>query len=88
MCRTSRRPSPSCHQLGIPFEELVPAVRRLEAVPHRMQLIRGGGNYTVIDDAYNSNPKGAEAALRTLDHVPGAADPGDAGHGGAGGKGI
>ncbi len=55
------------HQLGIPFEKLVPAVRRLEAVPHRMQLIRGGGNYTVIDDAYNSNPKGAEAALRTLD---------------------
>ncbi len=54
-----------CHKLGIGLEELQPAVRRLEAVPHRMQLIRGGA-YTVIDDAYNSNPKGAEAALRTL----------------------
>ena len=41
-------------------------MRRLEPVPHRMQLIRGGSNYTVIDDAYNSNPKGAQAALRTL----------------------
>lgn len=54
-----------CHKLGIPLKSLLPAVRRLEAVPHRMQLIRGGA-YTVIDDAYNSNPKGAEAALRTL----------------------
>lgn len=55
-----------CHKLGISLEELQPAVRRLEPVPHRMQLIRGGSNYTVIDDAYNSNPKGAQAALRTL----------------------
>ena len=55
-----------CHKLGISFETLLPAVRRLEAVPHRMQLIGGGGGYTVIDDAYNSNPAGAEAALRTL----------------------
>lgn len=55
-----------CHQLGISLEQLAPAVRRLESAPHRMQMIRGGGAYTVIDDAYNSNPKGAEAALRTL----------------------
>lgn len=55
-----------CCELGISLEELAPAVRRLEPAPHRMQMIRGGGAYTVIDDAYNSNPKGAEAALRTL----------------------
>lgn len=55
-----------CHQLGISLEALAPAVRRLEPAPHRMQMIRGSSTYTVIDDAYNSNPKGAEAALRTL----------------------
>lgn len=54
-----------CCQLGLSLEQLAPAVRRLESAPHRMQMIRGGA-YTVIDDAYNSNPKGAEAALRTL----------------------
>lgn len=55
-----------CHQLGLSLEDLAPAVRRLESAPHRMQMIRGSSTYTVIDDAYNSNPKGAEAALRTL----------------------
>lgn len=54
-----------CHKLGIEMKKLQPAVRALESVPHRMELIRGAG-YSVIDDAYNSNPKGAKAALDTL----------------------
>lgn len=53
------------HKLGIPMAKIQAAVRALECVPHRMELIRGG-NFTVIDDAYNSNPKGAKAALDTL----------------------
>ena len=32
---------------------------------HRLQLIRGG-NALIIDDAYNSNPSGAKAAVETL----------------------
>jgi len=53
------------NELGIPMEELVYAVKTLEAVPHRLELIRGN-NYTIIDDAYNSNPVGAKMALDTL----------------------
>ena len=53
-------------ELGIPMEELVYAVKSLEAVPHRLELIKGK-NYTIIDDAYNSNPVGAKMALDTLD---------------------
>ncbi len=53
------------HKLGVTAEQMQAAVRQLEAVPHRMQLIRGG-SYAVIDDAYNSNPAGAKAALETL----------------------
>lgn len=53
-----------CLTFGIPAEELAPAVRRLEAVPHRMQLLPG--DVTYIDDAYNSNPAGCRAALETL----------------------
>ena len=47
------------------MEELVYAVKSLEAVPHRLELTRGK-NYTIIDDAYNSNPVGAKMALDTL----------------------
>lgn len=53
------------HTLGVPMEDLVRQVRLLESVPHRLQLL-GGGKMLVIDDAYNSNPSGAKAALETL----------------------
>ncbi len=56
-----------CHgSAGIPLEKLVLPVKRIEAVPHRLQLIDKGGNLTYIDDAYNSNPNGCRAALRVL----------------------
>ena len=51
--------------LGIPLEKLRGPVHQLEAVEHRQQL-RGGGDRLIIDDAYNSNPAGARAALETL----------------------
>lgn len=56
-----------CHgSAGIALEKLVLPVKRIEAVPHRLQLIDKGGNLTYIDDAYNSNPNGCRAALRVL----------------------
>ncbi len=51
--------------LGISLEKLRAPVRRLEAVEHRLQL-RGSGPRLIIDDAHNSNPAGASAALETL----------------------
>lgn len=54
------------HELGISFEELVFPVKRLEAVPHRMEILDKGNGVTIIDDAFNSNPAGARAALKTL----------------------
>ena len=53
------------HKMGISLKELRPAVRRLEGVPHRLQLSDKGG-VTIIDDAYNSNPSGTKAALEAL----------------------
>ena len=58
------------HYLGISLAALAPAVRQLESVPHRLQLIRQAG-LTVIDDAYNSNPAGFRAALAVLRNFPG-----------------
>ncbi len=53
------------NSLGVPLEQLIQPVRRLECVPHRLQIINGA-NSTIIDDAFNSNPSGAKAALDTL----------------------
>lgn len=53
------------HKLGVSFNELKMPVRRLEAVPHRMEIIDKGGS-VIIDDAFNSNPSGAKAALDAL----------------------
>jgi len=54
------------HELGIPLNDLIYPVKRLEAVPHRMEIIDKGNGVTIIDDAFNSNPAGARAALKTL----------------------
>ncbi|MBR1451739.1 MAG: UDP-N-acetylmuramoyl-tripeptide--D-alanyl-D-alanine ligase, partial [Lachnospiraceae bacterium] len=51
--------------LGIPLEDLKIPVKRLKSVAHRMELLEKNG-VTIIDDAYNSNPAGAKAALDTL----------------------
>lgn len=54
-----------CCEMGIPLEKLKIQAKKLESVPHRLQLIRQGGNL-LIDDAYNSNPSGARAAIDAL----------------------
>lgn len=53
------------HKIGIALKDLRSAVRKLEGVPHRLQL-SDKGNMTIIDDAYNSNPSGTKAALEAL----------------------
>ena len=51
---------------GIALADIGPRIAALEPVEHRLQLIRGAGGVTVIDDAFNSNPAGAAAALEVL----------------------
>lgn len=58
------------HTLGMTMTELKPQVRKLECVPHRLQLI-DKGNALIIDDAFNSNPSGTKAALDTLSMIDG-----------------
>ncbi|MBP3205738.1 MAG: UDP-N-acetylmuramoyl-tripeptide--D-alanyl-D-alanine ligase [Lachnospiraceae bacterium] len=53
------------NRLGIALKDLRIPVRRIEPVPHRMQM-REHGLVTIIDDAYNSNPVGSKAAVETL----------------------
>lgn len=53
------------NKMGVSLRELSMPVRRLDCVPHRLQIIERGKS-VVIDDAFNSNPAGAKAALDTL----------------------
>ncbi|MBQ8291121.1 MAG: UDP-N-acetylmuramoyl-tripeptide--D-alanyl-D-alanine ligase [Clostridia bacterium] len=53
------------YTLGLTAEEIERGVQRLDYIPHRLQLIENGGAY-ILDDGYNSNPRGAEEAVRAL----------------------
>ncbi len=55
---------------GMPLSEMKRFVRRIDAVPHRMQIVPRG-EVTIIDDAFNSNPAGCRAALSTLSQMDG-----------------
>lgn len=54
-----------CCEMGIDLKKLPPYARKIKAVEHRLQLTKRGKT-TVVDDAYNSNPSGAKAALDAI----------------------
>ncbi len=56
---------------GVPFPEILARIEALTPVEHRLQLLEGTGGVVVIDDAFNSNPEGAAAAIEVLASMPG-----------------
>ena len=52
-------------RLGMTLKQIARGISRIAPVEHRLQLIPSTG-VTIIDDAFNSNPKGAQAALKVL----------------------
>lgn len=59
------------YMLGMNIDEIADAVADLGFVEHRLQLIESNG-VNIIDDGYNSNVKGAEAAIEVLKSFGGA----------------
>ena len=57
--------------LGIPFKNLVPRVREIKGVEHRLQLLTPSSNFAIIDDTYNANPISSKSALDTLGEFEG-----------------
>ncbi len=51
--------------MGVRLRQMLPAIARLQPVPHRLQLIREG-DILRIDDAFNANPVGARNAVEML----------------------
>lgn len=56
--------------LGLSLRQIARGVQNLHAVENRLQLMATPGNFTVINDAFNSNPIGARAALKVLSAFP------------------
>ena len=56
--------------MGMNFNELEIGVKRIKPIIHRLELKRMN-NYTIIDDAYNSNPVGSKMALDVLNLMDG-----------------
>ena len=53
------------HIMGMTLDEICAAAEELDFVEHRLQLIKNNG-VNILDDGYNSNVKGAAAALEVL----------------------
>lgn len=51
--------------LGISATKLVPIIKNLKNVEHRLEL-KTTGNLNIIDDSYNSNPISSKFAIETL----------------------
>lgn len=52
--------------LGMSLEEIRAGIEKVEPVEHRLSIINSPGGFTIIDDAFNSNPSGAKAALDVI----------------------
>jgi len=57
------------HEMGMEPQMIARGLWKVNPVPHRLELKRGGA-ITIIDDAFNSNPIGAAMALEVLAAMP------------------
>lgn len=53
-------------KLGMSNDDILEAISKLPQVEHRLNVIKNPNGLIVIDDAFNSNPDGARAALKVL----------------------
>ena len=56
--------------LGMTGEQISRGIRKIRPIEHRLQLIPNPGGITLIDDAFNSNIRGAEQAFKVLHQFP------------------
>ena len=57
--------------LGLSREQIRRGIQALKPVEHRLQLLKTAGGVTVIDDAFNTNPRSSKEALKVLSSFPG-----------------
>lgn len=55
------------HDLGIDADTIIAALKTVPQIKHRLELLKPKNAAVIIDDAYNSNPTGFNAALGILE---------------------
>ncbi len=78
-CETVKLPGVGRHQvpnalaaaacavaMGVPAERVPGGLERMVSSRWRMEILEAPGGFTIINDAYNANPRSMEAALATL----------------------
>lgn len=58
----------AAHEIGMAIEDIVLTLKNVPQITHRLEVKRQD-NFTIIDDAFNSNPGGFSAALDVLDSI-------------------
>jgi UDP-N-acetylmuramyl pentapeptide synthase len=53
-------------RMGIPIEDIKKALKKIKAVPGRMNRLDGKNGSQIIDDTYNASPEATVMALNTL----------------------
>lgn len=53
-------------KLGLTKEQIENGVKKIEPIPHRLQILNNNNGTIVIDDAFNSNPVGSKKAIDVL----------------------
>ncbi len=56
--------------LNLTLRQIAHGIEKLQPIKHRLELIQHPGSFTIINDAFNSNPVGAKAALNVLKEFP------------------
>ncbi|MBQ3572687.1 MAG: UDP-N-acetylmuramoyl-tripeptide--D-alanyl-D-alanine ligase, partial [Clostridia bacterium] len=59
------------YEMGLSIFEISAGISRLTAVEHRLNVKKNANGITVIDDSYNCNTKGFDAALEVLSFFEG-----------------
>ncbi|MBE5801170.1 MAG: UDP-N-acetylmuramoyl-tripeptide--D-alanyl-D-alanine ligase [Clostridiales bacterium] len=56
--------------LKLTLKQIAHGIEKLQPVKNRLELMKNPGGFTIINDAFNSNPVGAKAALEVLRQFP------------------
>ena len=55
------------YKIGLTKEEIAVGIGRIQSIGHRLELLPNNKNIVIIDDSYNGNVDGINAAMDVLD---------------------
>lgn len=55
------------YKIGMSVEDIVQGINRIKSINHRLELLPNNKNIVIIDDSYNSNENGVQAAMDVME---------------------